>query len=43
MKQLWKRYGMGTPTTTSAQFADVIKREYDKYDKLIKAAGIKLR
>lgn len=43
MKQLWKRYGMGTPATTSTQFAEVIKREYEKYDKLIKAAGIKLR
>ncbi len=40
MRQLWQRYGMATPSTTRAQFAAVIKSDYDKYAKLIKAAGI---
>jgi len=43
MKRLWNRYGMGTPTATPAQFAEVIKSDYEKYSKLIKSAGIKLR
>jgi len=40
MKQLWKRQGMDTPSTTRAQFASVIKSDYEKYARLIKAAGI---
>jgi tripartite-type tricarboxylate transporter receptor subunit TctC len=43
MKKLWKRFGMDTPSTTPAQFAAVIKSDYEKYGRLIKAAGIKLR
>lgn len=43
IRQLWARYGMETPLTTRAQFAAVIKRDYEKYAKLIKAAGIKTR
>jgi tripartite-type tricarboxylate transporter receptor subunit TctC len=43
MKKLWKRYGMETPSTTPAQFAAVIKSDYEKYGRLIKAAGIKLQ
>lgn len=41
MKQLWVRQGMDTPSTTPAQFAAVIKGDYEKYARLIKAAGIK--
>ncbi len=41
MKKLWKRFGMETPSTTPAQFAAVIKSDYEKYGRLIKAAGIK--
>jgi len=41
MRRLWARYGMETPSTTRAQFAAVIKSDYEKYAKLIKAAGIK--
>jgi tripartite-type tricarboxylate transporter receptor subunit TctC len=41
MKELWKRQGMETPSTTRTQFASVIKGDYEKYAKLIKAAGIK--
>jgi tripartite-type tricarboxylate transporter receptor subunit TctC len=41
MKQLWARQGMDTPSTTTAQFAAVIKSDYEKYARLIKAAGIK--
>ncbi|MDP2238618.1 MAG: tripartite tricarboxylate transporter substrate binding protein [Burkholderiales bacterium] len=41
MKKLWERYGMETPSTTQAQFAAVIKSDYEMYSKLIKSAGIK--
>jgi tripartite-type tricarboxylate transporter receptor subunit TctC len=41
MRKIWERFGMETPSTTRAQFAAVIKRDYDMYAKLIKAAGIK--
>jgi tripartite-type tricarboxylate transporter receptor subunit TctC len=41
MKKLWARYGMDTPSTTRAQFAAVIRSDYEKYAKLIKSAGIK--
>jgi len=42
MKKLWVRYGMATPSTTPAQFGEVIKSDYDKYANLIKSAGIRL-
>lgn len=41
MRKIWQRLGMETPSTTRAQFAVVIKRDYDMYAKLIKSAGIK--
>lgn len=41
MKELWSRHGMQTPSTTRAEFAALIKSDYEKYAGLIKAAGIK--
>lgn len=41
MRKLWERFGMETPSTTRAQFAAVIKSDYEMYAKLIKSAGIK--
>jgi tripartite-type tricarboxylate transporter receptor subunit TctC len=43
IKRLWARFGMDTPSTTRAQVATVVKREYEMYAKLIKSAGIKLQ
>jgi tripartite-type tricarboxylate transporter receptor subunit TctC len=41
IKELWKRRGMEIPSTTRAEFAALIKSDYEKYARLIKAAGIK--
>ncbi|HEX6002873.1 MAG TPA: tripartite tricarboxylate transporter substrate binding protein, partial [Burkholderiales bacterium] len=41
MKALWTKHGMATPSTSRAEFAAVIKSDYEKYARLIKSAGIK--
>jgi len=41
MKELWKRQGMDTPSTTRGQFASVIRSDYEKYARLIRSSGIK--
>ena len=41
MRELWTAQGMEIATDTPAQFAARVRDDYEKYGKLIKAAGIK--
>lgn len=42
IRELWKTQGLDVATNTPEQFAAIVKHEYDRYGKLIKAAGIKV-
>lgn len=42
IRNLWAAQNMEIVATTPAQFSDLIRREFDRYGKLIKTAGIKL-
>lgn len=41
MRELWASQGMAVVTNTPEQFAAKVKSDYDRYQKIIKAAGIK--
>ncbi len=42
IRDLWAAQNMDIVPTTPAQFGDLIRREHERYGKLIKTAGIKL-
>ena len=42
IRELWAAQNMEIVPTTPAQFSDLIRREHERYGKLIKSAGIKL-
>ena len=42
IRELWATQNMEIVPTTPAQFGDLIRREHERYGKLIKSAGIKL-
>lgn len=42
IRELWAAQNMEIVPTTPAQFSDLIRREHERYGKLIKTAGIKL-
>ncbi len=42
IRDLWAAQNMEIVPTTPAQFSDLIRREHERYGKLIKTAGIKL-
>lgn len=42
LRELWATQNMEIVPTTPAQFGELIRREYERYGKLIKTAGIRL-
>jgi hypothetical protein len=43
VRDLWATLNMDIVPTTPAQFGDLLRKDYERYGRLIKTAGIKIQ